>query len=53
MDLEKKVDYLTFLIEEMSENSIKFRPPFSIADLLLGGVLGYFLFQVMDHHFRA
>lgn len=53
MELDKKVDYLTFLVEEMSENSLRARQGFAISDLLLGGVLGYFLFQVLDYHFRV
>lgn len=50
--LEKKVDYLTLLLEDWHESQLKIRVGTTVADLLLGGVIGYFLFQVLNHHLR-
>lgn len=50
--LEKKVDYLTLLVQDWHDSQLKVRVGTTVADLILGGVIGYFLIQVLDHHLR-
>lgn len=50
--LETKVDRLTALIEEVYESRLRVNPGPVLFDLACGGIIGYFLFKILDYHFN-